>query len=296
MVMPMKIVLALALAAVLLLAGCSQNNLPPLPFGKNNTTSTNGSIGIANPASKFCVEKGFKSEIRTAQDGSQKGYCIFPGGKECEEWAFYRGQCTDASYFSMETRASAPMTTIYEFYPGRLEMTEKYANRTSRKFSARLPQEAFPSFAKLLEDSGFEGFDASYGVCHGEEPCIVDAPSYLLKFARHGKVKEVGIYYQTTARPQAVEDILAAFHKMTSGVNFTESMTEQLCKSAGGSWNNCISPCRGAPDGTACIAICWSGCECGGFAGFRCPAGFECTDYLPSADNPDAMGICKRAQ
>ena len=49
--------------------------------------------GIANPASTYCVEQGGASEIRTAQDGSQYGVCIFPNGSECEEWAFFRGKC-----------------------------------------------------------------------------------------------------------------------------------------------------------------------------------------------------------
>lgn len=49
--------------------------------------------GIANPASAYCVEKGGASEIRTAEDGSQSGVCIFPDGSECNEWAFFRGEC-----------------------------------------------------------------------------------------------------------------------------------------------------------------------------------------------------------
>ncbi len=49
--------------------------------------------GLPNPASQFCVEKGYELEIRTKPDGSQTGYCIFPDGSECEEWAYYRGEC-----------------------------------------------------------------------------------------------------------------------------------------------------------------------------------------------------------
>ena len=47
---------------------------------------------LANPASVFCEENGGKLEIRDEADG-QVGYCIFPDGSECEEWAFYRGEC-----------------------------------------------------------------------------------------------------------------------------------------------------------------------------------------------------------
>jgi putative hemolysin len=49
--------------------------------------------GIANPASAFCVEQGGTTEIRTAKDGSQYGVCSFTDGSECEEWAFFRGEC-----------------------------------------------------------------------------------------------------------------------------------------------------------------------------------------------------------
>jgi putative hemolysin len=52
-----------------------------------------GGAQMANPASVFCEEKGYKLEIRTAADGSQQGFCVFPDGSECDEWAFFRGEC-----------------------------------------------------------------------------------------------------------------------------------------------------------------------------------------------------------
>ena len=33
-------------------------------------------------------------EIRTDADGGQYGVCIFADGSECDEWAFYRGECS----------------------------------------------------------------------------------------------------------------------------------------------------------------------------------------------------------
>jgi inhibitor of cysteine peptidase len=48
---------------------------------------------IANPASVYCVKAGGSLGIRTTDDGSQYGICKFPDGSECEEWAFYRGEC-----------------------------------------------------------------------------------------------------------------------------------------------------------------------------------------------------------
>jgi len=49
---------------------------------------------IANPASVYCSEQGGVVDIRGSLDG-QTGYCVFPGGTECEEWSFYRGECPE---------------------------------------------------------------------------------------------------------------------------------------------------------------------------------------------------------
>jgi hypothetical protein len=73
-------------------------------------------------------------------------------------------------------------------------------------------------------------------------------------------------------------------------------VTEAMCNAAHGHWNECGSPCRGSPAGQPCVAMCLQQCECGGIAGFGCPQGYECTDYLPGKDTPDAMGICKRIE
>ena len=52
---------------------------------------------LPNPASVYCEQQGYKVEIRTASDGSQSGACIFPDGSECDEWAYYRRECTPAT-------------------------------------------------------------------------------------------------------------------------------------------------------------------------------------------------------
>jgi uncharacterized protein len=56
--------------------------------------ATDGSqAGMANPASVYCTQQGNKLEIQTAADGSQTGICIFPDGRTCDEWAYFRGEC-----------------------------------------------------------------------------------------------------------------------------------------------------------------------------------------------------------
>jgi hypothetical protein len=74
-----------------------------------------------------------------------------------------------------------------------------------------------------------------------------------------------------------------------------EGLTEEVCRTAGGNWDSCGSACRGAPEGTVCIKVCVPYCECGGIAGFGCPEGFACGDYLPEGA-ADAMGVCKRQE
>ena len=49
---------------------------------------------IANPASVYCQDNGGQSKIVTASDGSQSGVCVFANGNQCDEWAFYRGECS----------------------------------------------------------------------------------------------------------------------------------------------------------------------------------------------------------
>jgi putative hemolysin len=77
----MRVLVAVTCALALVLAACGGQN----PAG-------NGSE-VANPASAFCEAQGGTVELRTGEDGSQQGVCVFADGSECDEWAFYRGEC-----------------------------------------------------------------------------------------------------------------------------------------------------------------------------------------------------------
>jgi putative hemolysin len=68
-------------------------------------------VGIPNPASVFCTEQGNKHEIRMAADGSQNGICVFPDGSECDEWAYFRGECGLAPQKSPTPTMTAEATT-----------------------------------------------------------------------------------------------------------------------------------------------------------------------------------------
>src|SRR5512136_362767 len=74
---------------VLMATGCTLNK-------PSMTPTPTGIPSMPNPASVYCQEQGYKAEIRTAEDGSQYGVCIFPNGGECDEWAFFRHECAPA--------------------------------------------------------------------------------------------------------------------------------------------------------------------------------------------------------
>ena len=83
-------IITLCLLLVLLLTACAtpQAQLTPAPVSTDLPQ-----LNMPNPASVFCEEQGNRLEIRTAADGSQTSYCIFPDGSECDEWAYFRGEC-----------------------------------------------------------------------------------------------------------------------------------------------------------------------------------------------------------
>jgi len=109
--------------------GDQQSQLPPGEGG-----------GLPNPASVYCQEKGYTLEIRTAEDGGQMGVCIFPDGSECDEWAFYLGECSPAG--STPTVALTPYSTTEPTPPQALDYAGwgEYANDLYG-FSFRYPPE-----------------------------------------------------------------------------------------------------------------------------------------------------------
>ena len=75
------------------------------------TACTTSQVNMPNPASVYCEQNGNKLEIQTASDGSQSGLCIFPDGSTCDEWAYYRGECSPAAPISSTTATTVEATT-----------------------------------------------------------------------------------------------------------------------------------------------------------------------------------------
>lgn len=74
--------------ATMTLVACGNDNGPSDTTAVTETTTTNGSSGIANPASEYCVAQGGTVELVDEADG-QVGYCNLPDGRRIEEWEFY---------------------------------------------------------------------------------------------------------------------------------------------------------------------------------------------------------------
>ncbi len=83
--------------AVAFLVGCDTLQASP-------TTAPN----IANPASVYCEQNGGKLELTQDATGGAIGVCKFPDKTECEEWAFFRGQCKKGDKPSAPAGSPAP--------------------------------------------------------------------------------------------------------------------------------------------------------------------------------------------
>ncbi len=124
---------ALALA-LLVFAGCGEGSAAPAGAATATPAGTTGQpttpqASMPNPASVYCEQQGGRVEIRTAADGSQYGVCIFPDGSECDEWKFFRGECTPKGWTPQPTAAPSgqagmanPASVHCEEHGGKVEM------------------------------------------------------------------------------------------------------------------------------------------------------------------------------
>ena len=51
-------------------------------------------LQVANPASVKCIEDGGTLLPQEDEEGNQFANCQFPNGKVCEEWKYFRGECS----------------------------------------------------------------------------------------------------------------------------------------------------------------------------------------------------------
>jgi putative hemolysin len=101
------------------------------------------STGIPNPASKFCIAQGGESKIITAADGSQSGICVLPYDVECDEWAYFRGECPIPVNCTAEQKTAEACTLEYMPVCGddRVTYGNKCAACASKKINLYTPGE-----------------------------------------------------------------------------------------------------------------------------------------------------------
>jgi putative hemolysin len=90
----MKKRISLTLILIILLMGCTP---APVDQTQPEPAPVSTELNMPNPASAYCEQQGYRLEIRTVSDGGQTGFCIFPDGSECDEWAYFRGECGPVS-------------------------------------------------------------------------------------------------------------------------------------------------------------------------------------------------------
>jgi putative hemolysin len=96
------------LVLILLLASSCSPQSVVMPASATLTPA----VGLANPASVFCRKQGFRLELRTDATGSQTGICHFPDGSQCDEWAYYRGECGPAGQADAGTTPALSPTRV----------------------------------------------------------------------------------------------------------------------------------------------------------------------------------------
>lgn len=84
---------------IFFLTSCSPDAVSPTP-----------AANLPNPASVNCEQKGGVLEMRTDASGGVAGVCIFPDGSECDEWAFFRGECKPGDSLATVEPAIVPAT------------------------------------------------------------------------------------------------------------------------------------------------------------------------------------------
>ena len=77
---------------VLCIAALSLSGLIGACAPKNDakTEASQQRVGMANPASEYCVKKGGKVEIKKNSEGGEYGICHLADGTQIEEWELFR--------------------------------------------------------------------------------------------------------------------------------------------------------------------------------------------------------------
>jgi putative hemolysin len=85
---------------------------------------------IANPASVNCIDRGGTLTIVRKASGGEYGICTFAGGRQCEEWALWRGDCPPGG---VDITGSDDAAARYCLITGGVYSTKMQDDEQSRK-------------------------------------------------------------------------------------------------------------------------------------------------------------------
>jgi putative hemolysin len=155
------------IVGMFVLSACTAKNTKSMP-----TTATPNNAKIANPASEYCSQKGGKLETRQDAFGGTAGVCVFSDGSECEEWAFYRGECAPGS----KTSAT----------DGKDDAQNKAVETVRDQLAAQLKVEA--STLELVSIESIDWSDSCLGLPQAAETCAqTNTPGFQITFSSAGQ-------------------------------------------------------------------------------------------------------------
>ena len=171
------IALCLGLCAIVL-GACSPAATPAVPTAQPAAPTA----GIANPASTYCIDHGGKLQIITAADGSQSGQCTLPDGTQCDEWAYYRGECGPAAPTTQAPPQGVPPA------PGRSDpaAADYAAKQAAEKLAADLKVDT--SSVTVVSSEMVTWSDSCLGLGGPAESCLqVETPGFRVVLSVDGK-------------------------------------------------------------------------------------------------------------
>ena len=288
-------IVAVAFAAALLLAGCAgAPDMPPQPPGNGTTPGPIACTADARvcPDGSYVGRTGPNCEFAACPASLGAKTCGGIGDLKCPQG--YRCEIDNRDGREDAAGNCVPNATATI---GELESNpEKYINKSViAAGTLRLEGSIFGGSPKFFLDDGDSSIQVnawapfSVSTC---PPSVKDcSPPRTISYYIGKRVKVNGTlgffgdaktgYYMLVVNNAEIVGMPGAF-----------AMTKGLCEAARGSWNECASACRDATLDQPCTLQCVQECECGGIAGFGCPEGYACTDYLPKGA-ADAMGVCK---
>ncbi len=159
------------LFSLVFLFGCIAQQYP-------ETNTTNNGTSIPNPASKYCIDNHGTLTIFNSPDG-QYGVCEFSSGAKCEEWAYFRGECSPEKPNFCVTDADCACGTHIktgECFVGSRDFVNvdiqcpDYCTGIAGMFDTKCVNHQ----CKIVKKNQVDGFcgKSTYGPCNTDDDCL----------------------------------------------------------------------------------------------------------------------------